>query len=62
MLKVWKVVFAAFMQHCIESNGTHVGGVKVYSTLYTGQSTSPRRQFCFKFLGLVKDAQPTPNS
>ena len=27
MLEVSKVVFAAFMQHCIQSNVTHVGGV-----------------------------------
>ena len=28
MLEVSKVVFVAFMQHCIQSNVTHVGGVK----------------------------------
>ena len=28
MLGVSKVVFAAFMQHCIQSNVTHVRGVK----------------------------------
>ena len=33
MLKVSQVVFEAFMQHCIQCNGTHVGGVK--SVLYS---------------------------
>ena len=28
MLEVLKVVFAAFMQHCMQSNVTHVRGVK----------------------------------
>ena len=28
MLEVSKVVFVAFMQHCIQSNVTHVRGVK----------------------------------
>ena len=28
MLEVLKVVFAAFMQHCIQSNVTHTGGVE----------------------------------
>ena len=45
MSEVSKVVFAAFTQHCIQSNVTHVGGVegvkyfteqkKVYS-IYSG--------------------------
>ena len=40
MSKVLKVVFAAFMQHCIQSNVTHVRGVEggvcsFYATLYT---------------------------
>ena len=29
MSEVWKVVFAAFIQQCIQSNVTHVRGVKV---------------------------------
>ena len=33
MLKVSQVVFAAFMQHCIQHSGTHVRGVK--SVLYS---------------------------
>ena len=28
MSEVSKVVFVAFMQHCIQSNVTHIGGVK----------------------------------
>ena len=28
MSEVLKVVFAAFMQHCIQSNVTHVGGIE----------------------------------
>ena len=28
MLEVSKVVFATCMQHCIQSNVTHVGGVE----------------------------------
>ena len=28
MSKVSKVVFVVFMQHCIQSNVTHVGGVE----------------------------------
>ena len=28
MSEVLKVVFAAFTQHCIQSNVTHVGGVE----------------------------------
>ena len=28
MLEVLKVVFVAFTQHCIQTNVTHVGGVK----------------------------------
>ena len=38
MLKVLKVVFVAFMQHCIQSNGTHVRGVE--SVLYSGREGS----------------------
>ena len=28
MLEVSKMVFVAFTQHCIQSNVTHVGGIK----------------------------------
>ena len=28
MSEVWKVVFVAFTQQCMQSNLTHVGGVK----------------------------------
>ena len=44
MSKMLKMVFAAFMQHCIQSTVTyltHVEGVKdvkYYCTLYTGAS------------------------
>ena len=51
MLKVSQVVFAAFMQHCIQHSGTHVRGVKsvlysVYRALHPskreGYSKSPQ--------------------
>ena len=47
MSKMLKMVFATFMQHCIQSTVTHlthVKGVKdakYYSTLYTGPLTPP---------------------
>ena len=47
MLKVSEMVFAAFMQHCIQSTFTHLTHVedvkdaKYYCTLYTGPLTPP---------------------
>ena len=35
MSEVSKVVFVAFIQHCIQSTVTHVRGVEGYCTLYT---------------------------
>ena len=38
MSEVSKVVFVAFTQHCIQSNVTHVRGVKgVLYSVYSGQ-------------------------
>ena len=51
MSKVLKVVFVAFMQHCIQSNGTHASHVRSWKcTLYTGQLTpiiGKATTFCF---------------
>ena len=50
MLKTSKMVFAAFMQHCIQSTVTHLTHVediedaKYYCTLYTGPLTPPGRK------------------
>ena len=47
MSKMSKMVFAAFMQHCIQSTVTHLTHVKdiedakYYCTLYTGPLASP---------------------
>ena len=47
MSKTSKMVFAAFMQHCIQSTVTHLTHVediedaKYYCTLYTGPLTPP---------------------
>ena len=47
MSKTLKMVFAAFMQHCIQSNVTHLTHVedikdaKYYYTLYTGPLAPP---------------------
>ena len=61
MSKVLKVVFAAFTQHFIQSNGTHVthvGGVEsvlysIYKAPHPFKFTSLRRQFYFNFMGLI---------
>ena len=51
MSKVLKVVFVAFMQHCIQSNGTHASHVRSWKcTLYTGRLTpiiGKATTFCF---------------
>ena len=42
MSEVSKVVFVAFTQHCIQSNVTHVRGVKgVLYSIYSGLSPLP---------------------
>ena len=47
MSKISKMMFAAFMQHCIQSTVTHLTHVKdvedakYYCTLYTGTLTPP---------------------
>ena len=63
MSEALKVVFAAFMQHCIQSNVTHVRGVKgvkyfteqkiknaMYSTLYTVVSHPSKEEGYLKSL------------
>ena len=53
MLKVLKVVFVAFTQHYIQSNLTHVGGVKgVLYSVYSGLSPLPGGKAISKALHL----------
>ena len=52
MSKTSKMVFAAFMQHCIQSTVTHLTHVedakdaKYYCTLYTGPLAPPGGKSC----------------
>ena len=50
-VKCVKVVFAAYTQHCIQSNGTHVGGVE--SVLYSVY----RATYQFQREGYLKSLQ-----
>ena len=75
MSKVSKMVFAAFMQHCIQSTVTHLTHVeevedaKYYCTVLCIQGLL-RRQLCFKTFwdfsnykgDCRQDAQPISNS
>ena len=54
MSKVSKVVFAAFTQHCIQSNGTQSLMLEEYSTLYGGSLAPPRwNSTAFCLVGLT---------
>ena len=60
MSKTLKMVFAAFMQHCIQSAVTHLTHVedikdaKYYCTLYTGPLAPARREgYLFEHGGLA---------
>ena len=53
MLEVLKVVFVTFTQHCIQSNVTHVRGVKgVLYSAYSGLSPLPGGKVISKALCL----------